>query len=84
LRIRGRTSQAELFLTQATPTLYLGRGVGVRVSARRASIAGVKSWEGEGKFPREKQFETNPFDVRLGNILSILPLSTIIYFSSIV
>jgi len=49
-----------------------------------ASIARVKSKEGEARFPREKQFETNPFNVRLGNILSILPPSTIIYFSSIV
>ena len=63
---------------------YLGRGVGVRGSAQGANIARVKSKEGEAKFPVGKQFETNPFDVKTGNILIILPQSTIIYFSSIV
>ena len=68
LKIRGRTSQAELFLTQATPTVILEECC-VRVSARQARIARVKSKEGEARFPGEKQFETNPFDARLENIL---------------
>jgi len=42
------------------------------VSARQAGKARVKSKEGGVKVPGEKQLETNPFDARWRNILSIL------------
>ena len=73
----------DIFNPSDANSRYLGRGVGVLGSAQGANVARVKSKEGESRFPVGKQFKTNPFDVKTGNFLSILPPSTIIYFSSI-
>jgi len=55
------------------------------VSAPQAWKARVKiQARVEQRIPEIRQLETNPFDVRWRNILSILLLLTIIYFSSIV